>query len=69
MGVATLVFLIVKHRLECSPDERILGPKFMSRCELHGHHVLEAAFDLPGVIAVQINCANFKSELEVRLLI
>jgi predicted PurR-regulated permease PerM len=71
VAIASLVFLIVVHKLEYFLNARIVG----SRIHAHAWELLiamlamEAAFGLPGVVAAPIYYAYVKAELTDRGLI
>jgi predicted PurR-regulated permease PerM len=71
VAIASLVFLIVIHKLEYFLNARIVG----SRIHAHAWELLiamlamEAAFGLPGVVAAPIYYAYLKSELTDRGLV
>jgi predicted PurR-regulated permease PerM len=71
VAIASLVFLIVIHKLEYFLNARIVG----SRIHAHAWELLvamlgmEAAFGLPGVVAAPIYYAYVKAELTDRGLI
>jgi predicted PurR-regulated permease PerM len=65
MGIASLVFLVLIHKLEYFLNARIVGSQIASRAWelLLAMLVMEAAFGLPGVIAAPIYYAYLKDEL------
>ena len=65
MGIASLGFLIVIHKLEYFLNARIVGAQIASRAWelLLAMLTMEAAFGLPGVIAAPIYYAYLKDEL------
>jgi predicted PurR-regulated permease PerM len=71
VAIASLVFLIVIHKLEYFLNARIVG----SRIHAHAWElliamlVMEAAFGLPGVVAAPIYYAYVKAELTERGLV
>ncbi len=71
IAVASLVFLIVIHKLEYFLNAKIIG----SRIQAHAWElllamlVMEAAFGLPGVVAAPIYYAYVKYELTARGLV
>lgn len=71
VAVASLVFLIVIHKLEYFLNARIMGAQIKAAAWelLVAMLIMEAAFGLPGVIAAPIYYAYVKSELEARGLI
>lgn len=70
-AVASLIYLVVIHKLEYFLNARIIG----SRISAHAWElliamlVMEAAFGIPGVIAAPIYYAYLKSELTERGLV
>ena len=71
MAMASLVFLIVIHKLEYFLNARIIGSQIQSRAWelLIAMLAMEAAFGLPGVAAAPIYYAYIKSELADRGLV
>jgi predicted PurR-regulated permease PerM len=71
IAIASLVFLIVIHKLEYFLNAKIIG----SRIQAHAWElllamlVMEAAFGLPGVVAAPIYYAYVKYELTARGLV
>jgi predicted PurR-regulated permease PerM len=67
-ALASLVFLIVIHKLEYFLNARIVGKRIESRAwELIAAMLaMEAAFGIPGVIAAPIYYAYLKDELSER---
>ena len=71
IAVASLIFLIVIHKLEYFLNAKIIG----SRIQAHAWElllamlVMEAAFGLPGVVAAPIYYAYVKYELSARGLV
>jgi predicted PurR-regulated permease PerM len=65
MGLASLAFLVVIHKLEYFLNARIVGSQIASRAWelLLAMLTMEAAFGLPGVIAAPIYYAYLKDEL------
>jgi predicted PurR-regulated permease PerM len=65
MGLASLGFLVVIHKLEYFLNARIVGSQIASRAWelLLAMLTMEAAFGLPGVIAAPIYYAYLKDEL------
>jgi predicted PurR-regulated permease PerM len=65
VAMASLVFLIVIHKLEYFLNARIIGSRIQSRAWelLIAMLAMEAAFGLPGVAAAPIFYAYVKSEL------
>ncbi|HXC38683.1 MAG TPA: AI-2E family transporter [Burkholderiales bacterium] len=70
-AVASLVFLVVIHKLEYFLNARIVGSRIHAATWelLLAMLVMEAAFGLPGVIAAPFFYAYFKDELASRGLI
>jgi predicted PurR-regulated permease PerM len=70
-AVASLVFLIVIHKLEYFLNARIVGRRIESRAWelLVAMLAMEAAFGIPGVIAAPIYYAYIKDELSERRVI
>jgi predicted PurR-regulated permease PerM len=71
MALASLVFLIVIHKLEYFLNAKIVGTQIHSRAWelLIAMLAMEAAFGLPGVAAAPIYYAYVKSELAERGLV
>lgn len=71
MALASLVFLVVVHKLEYFLNARIVGAGVGARAWelLVAMLVMEAAFGLPGVIAAPIYYAYLKGELKDQNLI
>jgi predicted PurR-regulated permease PerM len=65
VAVASLVFLVVVHKLEYFLNARIVGSQISAKAWelLLAMLVMEAAFGLPGVIAAPIYYAYLKDEL------
>jgi predicted PurR-regulated permease PerM len=65
MGVGSLAFLVVIHKLEYFLNARIVGSRIASQAWelLLAMLAMEAAFGLPGVIAAPIYYAYLKDEL------
>ena len=65
VAVASLVFLVVIHKLEYFLNARIIGSHINARAWelLIAMLVMEAAFGIPGLIAAPIFYAYFKEEL------
>ena len=70
-AIASLVFLVIIHKLEYFLNARIVGAQIHARaCELLlAMLVMEAAFGIVGVIAAPIYYAYLKDELVSRGLI
>lgn len=71
LALASLVFLVVIHKLEYFLNARIIGSQIRSRAWelLIAMLVMETAFGIPGIIAAPIFYAYFKDELaRLRLL-
>ena len=70
-AIASLVFLVVIHKLEYFVNARIVGSQINAKAwELLGAMlVMEAAFGLPGVVAAPIFYAYLKMELTDRKVI
>jgi predicted PurR-regulated permease PerM len=70
-GLASLVFLIVIHKLEYFLNARIVGTRIHARAWelLLALLVMEAAWGLAGVVAAPIYYAYLKSELAARGLV
>jgi predicted PurR-regulated permease PerM len=71
LATASLVFLVVVHKLEYFLNARIIGTEIRARAweMLIAMLAMEAAFGIPGVIAAPIYYAYVKSELTARGLI
>ena len=71
VAVASLIFLIVIHKLEYFLNARIMGAQIKAAAWelLVAMLIMEAAFGLPGVIAAPIYYAYLKGELSARGLI
>jgi predicted PurR-regulated permease PerM len=71
IAAASLVFLILIHKLEYFVNARIIGGQIQARAweMLIAMIVMEAAFGVPGVIAAPIYYAYIKKELTDRELI
>ncbi|MFO0998158.1 MAG: AI-2E family transporter [Alphaproteobacteria bacterium] len=71
VAMASLVFLIVIHKLEYFVNARIVGGRIHARAWeiLIAMLVMESAFGIPGVIAAPIYYAYLKDELSARKLI
>ena len=71
VAVASLVFLIVVHKLEYFLNARIIGSHINARAWelLIAMLVMEAAFGIPGLIAAPIFYAYFKEELREKGLV
>jgi predicted PurR-regulated permease PerM len=71
MAMASLVFLIVIHKLEYFLNARIIGSQIQSRAWelLIAMLAMESAFGLPGVVAAPIYYAYVKAELADRGLV
>lgn len=71
VAVASLVFLIVIHKLEYFLNARIVGSQIHARAWelLLAMLAMEAAFGLPGVVAAPIYYAYLKGELAARGLV
>lgn len=65
LAIASLLFLIVIHKLEYFLNARIIGSQIRSRAWelLIAMLVMETAFGIPGIIAAPIFYAYFKEEL------
>ena len=65
MALASLVFLIVIHKLEYFLNARIIGSQIHSRAWelLIAMLIMETAFGISGIIAAPIFYAYFKEEL------
>jgi len=71
VAVASLVFLVVIHKLEYFLNARIIGSHINARAweMLIAMLVMEAAFGIPGLIAAPIFYAYFKEELREKGLV
>jgi len=71
VAIASLVFLIVIHKLEYFLNARIVGTQIQSRAWelLLAMIVMEAAFGLPGLVAAPIYYGYLKSELAEKQLV
>ncbi|HET7203325.1 MAG TPA: AI-2E family transporter [Steroidobacteraceae bacterium] len=71
VAVASLVYLVVIHKLEYFLNARIVGSHINARAWelLVAILVMEAAFGIPGVIAAPIFYAYFKAELHDKGLV
>ncbi|MEO7727719.1 MAG: AI-2E family transporter [Burkholderiales bacterium] len=71
VALASLVFLIVVHKLEYFVNARIVGSQINAAAWelLLAMIVMEAAFGLPGVVAAPVFYAYAKSELVARKLV
>ena len=71
VALASLVFLIVIHKLEYFLNARIIGSQIRARAWelLLAMLAMEAAFGLPGVVAAPIYYAYLKQELADRELV
>ena len=71
IALASLVFLILIHKLEYFLNARIVGSRIRARAWelLLAMLALEAAFGLPGVVAAPIFYAYLKQELADRGLV
>ena len=71
VAVASLVFLVVVHKLEYFLNAKIIGTRIVARTWelLIAMLAMEAAFGLPGVVAAPIYYAYVKTELVDRGLI
>lgn len=71
IALASLVFLVVIHKLEYFLNARIVGSQIRARAWelLLAMLVMEAAFGLPGVVAAPIYYAYLKRELADRGLV
>ena len=71
VALASLVYLIVIHKLEYFLNARIVGSRINARAWelLLAMLVMEAAFGLPGLVAAPIYYAYFKTELREKGLI
>ncbi len=71
VAIASLIYLVVIHKLEYFLNARIVGSRISSHAWelLIAMLVMEAAFGIPGVIAAPIYYAYLKSELTERGLV
>ena len=71
IALASLVFLVVIHKLEYFVNARIIGAQIRARAWelLLAMLVMDAAFGIPGLIAAPIYYAYIKEELALRQLI
>ena len=71
VALASLVFLIVIHKLEYFLNARIIGTRIQARAWelLVAMLVMEAAFGLAGVVAAPIYYAFIKDELKSQGLV
>lgn len=71
VALASLVFLVVIHKLEYFLNAKIVGNRINARAWelLLAMLVMEAAFGLPGVVAAPVYYAYLKDELRARELI
>lgn len=71
VAIASLVFLVVIHKLEYFLNARIIGSRIQARAWelLVAMLTMEAAFGLPGVVAAPIYYAYLKAELAERGLV
>lgn len=71
VAIASLVFLVVIHKLEYFLNARIVGRRIQARAWeiLIAILVMEATFGLPGVVAAPIYYAFIKDELTARGLV
>ena len=71
VALASLVFLVVIHKLEYFLNARIVGGQINARAWelLLAMVAMEAAFGLPGVVAAPIYYAYLKDELKARGLV
>jgi predicted PurR-regulated permease PerM len=71
VAIASLVYLVVIHKLEYFLNARIIGSHIKARAWelLIAMLVMEAAFGVPGLIAAPIYYAFFKAELREKGLI
>lgn len=71
VAIASLVFLVVIHKLEYFLNARIVGSRIAAKAweVLLAMLVMEAAFGLPGLIAAPIYYAYLKDELKAAGLI
>jgi len=71
VAIASLVFLVVIHKLEYFLNAKIIGSRIQSRAWelLIAMLAMEAAFGLAGVVAAPIYYAYVKAELAERGLV
>ena len=71
IAIASLVFLIVSHKLGYFLNARIIGGRIQARAWeiLIAMLVMEAAFGIPGLVAAPIYYAYLKDELSARGLV
>ncbi len=71
VAVASLVFLVVIHKLEYFLNARIIGSHINARAWelLIAMLVMESAFGIPGLVAAPIFYAYFKEELREKGLV
>ena len=71
VALASLIYLVVIHKLEYFFNTRIVGSQIQARAWelLLAMLVMEAAFGLPGVVAAPIYYAYLKQELVDRGLV
>ncbi len=71
VAIASLVFLVVIHKLEYFLNAKIVGTEINARAWelLLAMMVMEAAFGMPGLVAAPIYYAYLKDELSSRQLI
>lgn len=71
IAVASLVFLVLIHKLEYFVNARIIGARIRARAWelLLAMLVMDAAFGIPGLIAAPVYYAYLKDELSLRELI
>jgi predicted PurR-regulated permease PerM len=71
VALASLVFLIVIHKLEYFLNAKIVGNRINARAWelLLAMLLMEAAFGLPGVVAAPVYYAYLKDELRARGLV
>lgn len=71
VAIASLVFLVVIHKLEYFLNARIVGSQIQARAWelLLAMLAMESAFGVPGVVAAPIYYAYLKNELSARGLI
>jgi predicted PurR-regulated permease PerM len=70
-AIASLIFLVVIHKLEYFVNARIMGAQLHARAWelLLAMIAMEAAFGIPGVIAAPIYYAYLKKELSAQGLV
>jgi len=71
VALASLVYLIIIHKLEYFLNARIIGIHIHARAweMLIAMLVMEAAFGIPGLIAAPIYYAYMKEELRIKRLV